>query len=221
MALQIKTIQIPLPHGMGSVNCYLLGKETSFILVDSGSSNARRLLLDELLSAGCEPGSLKLVLLTHGDFDHSGNAAHLHREYAVPLAMHTADAGMVLRGDMFVNRKQPNWLVRKVIPLATGFGRKERFTPDLLVEDGFDLAQYGLRARVLSIPGHSLGSIGILTQAGDLFCGDLFENQSKPRLNTIMDDPSAAESSLSRLRKLRISKVYPGHGEVFEMAQLP
>ncbi len=130
--------------------------------------------MDELAAAGCEPGSLKLVILTHGDFDHSGNAAHLQREYGVPVAMHAADAGMVLRGDMFVNRKQPNWLVRKIIPLATGFGRKERFNPDLLVEDGFDLSKYGIQAKVLSIPGHSLGSIGILTREGDLFCGDLF-----------------------------------------------
>ena len=219
--IQIKTIQIPLPHGMGTVNSYLLIKESIFILIDTGSSNARRYLMDELAAAGCEPGGLKLVILTHGDFDHSGNTAHLQREYGVPVAMHQADAGMVVRGDMFVNRKQPNWLVRRVIPLATGFGRKERFTPDLLVEDGFDLSKFGIHAKVLSIPGHSLGSIGILTQAGDLFCGDLFENQSTPGLNAIMDDKPAAENSLTRLRSLDIRTVYPGHGDGFTMAQLP
>jgi hydroxyacylglutathione hydrolase len=218
--IQIKTIQIPLPYGMGTVNSYLLQDKTDYLLIDSGSSNARRFLMDELAAAGCDPGSLKLVILTHGDFDHSGNAAHLQRNYAVPVAMHAADAGMVMRGDMFVNRKQPIWLVRKVMPLATGFGRKERFKPDLLVEDGFGLSKYGIRAKILSVPGHSLGSIGILTTEGDLFCGDLFENQSKPVLNSIMDDKPAAEKSLSYLQSLHIRKVYPGHGDVFDMARL-
>jgi hydroxyacylglutathione hydrolase len=218
--IQIKLIQIPLPYGMGTVNSYLLKDKTGCLLIDTGSSNAHKYLVDALTAEGCEPGGLKLIILTHGDFDHSGNAAHLQREYAVPVAMHTADAGMVTRGNMFVNRKQPNWLVRKVMPLATGFGRKERFTPDVLVEDGFDLAKYGIRARVLSIPGHSLGSVGILTQEGDLFCGDLFANTGKPGLNSIMDDPTTAEASLARLRSKNIRMVYPGHGEAFEMAGL-
>jgi hydroxyacylglutathione hydrolase len=218
--IQIKHILIPLTLGIGTVNCYLLKEKSGFLLIDSGSSNARKYLLDELTSAGCTPGALKLILLTHGDFDHSGNAAHLQREYAVPVAMHAGDAGMVLRGDMFVNRKQPNWLARKIMPLAAGFGKKERFTPDILVQDGFNLSNFGIKAKVLSIPGHSTGSIGILTHEGDLFCGDLFENQDKPQLNTIMDDPTSAEASLTRLRSLNIRTVYPGHGDDFEMKSL-
>jgi hydroxyacylglutathione hydrolase len=218
--LQITPIQIPLPHGMGRVNCHLLEEKRTFVLVDTGSSNARRFLLDALSAEGCDPGGLKLVLLTHGDFDHSGNAAHLGRAYGIPLAMHPGDIGMVQRGDMFFNRKQPNWLVRKLIPLATGFGRQERFTPEILVEDGFDLSRYGIQAKVLAIPGHSSGSIGILTRDGDLLCGDLFENQSKPRLNRIMDDSQAAQASLARLRNLEIRKLYPGHGYSFELKDL-
>jgi len=217
---QITLIELSLPHNMGTVNCYLLQDKSGFVLIDTGSSNARAELEKALVEAGCKPGDLKLVVLTHGDFDHTGNAAHLHRVYQAPLAMHAADAGMVLRGDMFVNRKQPNWLIRKVLPLATGFGRHERFTPQLLVEEGFDLSKHGIRARVLSIPGHSLGSIGILTKEGELFCGDLFANTTKPGLNGIMDDPTAAEASLARLRGMDIHMVYPGHGESFTLAQL-
>ena len=77
--------------------------------------------------------------------------------------MHRDDAGMAERGDMFVNRKRPNLLVRSLIPLFTGFGAAERFTPDLHLADGDDLAQYGLEAAILSLPGHSRGSVGVLT----------------------------------------------------------
>ena len=44
--------------------------------------------------------------------------------------MHRDDAGMAERGDMFVNRKRPNLLVRSLVPLFTGFDPAERFTPN-------------------------------------------------------------------------------------------
>ncbi len=156
-------------------------------------------------------------MLTHGDFDHSGNAAYLRQAFGAKIAMHRDDAGMGETGDMFVNRKQPNVLIRKLIPLFTGFGKAERFTPDLLLEEGDDLSPYGFDARVLSIPGHSKGSLGVLTAAGDLFCGDLLTNTDKPALNSLIDDLPAAQASLQRLRELGVGTVYPGHGTPFPM----
>ena len=84
--------------------------------------------------------------------------------------------------------------------------------------DGDDLSEYGFDARVLSIPGHSKGSIGVLTAAGDLFCGDLLENAKEPATNSIMDDPAACGASLETLQHFEINTVYPGHGRPFPMA---
>jgi glyoxylase-like metal-dependent hydrolase (beta-lactamase superfamily II) len=137
--------------------------------------------------------------------------------------MHDDDAGMLERGDMFWNRKKGNAfigmnaLVRMIAPILFNFGKSQRCTPDLYVEDGYDLAEYGFDARVLHIPGHSKGSIGILTAAGDLFCGDLFENMGEPALNSIMDDLAAANASVERLKGFEIRTVYPGHGAPFPM----
>ncbi|RLF33000.1 MAG: MBL fold metallo-hydrolase, partial [Thermoplasmata archaeon] len=88
---------------------------------------------------------------------------------------------------------------------------------DLYIDEGYDLSEYGLDAKVLHIPGHSKGSIGILTADGDLFCGDLFENKDKPVLNSIMDDLMAANASVEKLKSLNINTVYPGHGKPFPM----
>ena len=129
--------------------------------------------------------------------------------------MHRDDAGMATDGDMFFNRKQPNVILRKLAPLFIGFGKAQRFTPDVLLEDGDDLSAYGFDARVFSLPGHSKGSIGILTAASDLFCGDLLVNTDKPALNTLIDDMPAAEASLQRLVSLDVGTVYPGHGKPF------
>jgi len=217
MPQEIKTTSLPLPYKLGSVNCYLVETDTGCILIDTGGSNKRAELEKELESAGCKPGNLKLIVLTHGDFDHAGNAAYLRKKFGTKIAMHDDDSGMVERGDMFWNRKKTNILIRIMVPIFFGFGKSERFKPDLTIEDGYNLSEYGFDAQVLHIPGHSKGSIGILTASGDLFCGDLLENTDKPVLNSIMDDLAAANASVEKLKSLEINTVYPGHGKPFPM----
>jgi hydroxyacylglutathione hydrolase len=214
---QIKTISLSLPYRLGSVNCYLIETDAGFVLVDTGSPNGRAKLARELEGAGCTPGDLKLVVITHGDFDHTGNCAFLREKFGTKIAMHPDDSGMVERGDMFSNRQSGNILIRMMTPLLFRFGKSERFVSDLYVEEGYDLSSFGWDAKVLSIPGHSKGSIGILTANGDLFCGDLLASTDGPALNSIMDDLAAAKASVDKLRNLEIGTVYPGHGDPFAM----
>jgi hydroxyacylglutathione hydrolase len=219
MPQEIKTINLSLPYGLGSVNCYLTETDAGYVLIDAGSPNTRAGLEKAFESAGCKPGHLRLIVLTHGDFDHIGNAAYLRGKFGAKIAMHADDSGMAERGDMFWNRQKGNALFRMLIPVLFGFGKSQRFTPDFYVGEGDDLAEYGLDAQVLSIPGHSRGSIGILTAGGDLFCGDLLDNTSEPGLSSIMDDLAAANASVERLKGLAITTVYPGHGQPFPMKE--
>jgi glyoxylase-like metal-dependent hydrolase (beta-lactamase superfamily II) len=217
MPQEIKTIRLSLPYHLGSVNCYLIKTDTGYILIDTGSSNQRASLEKELDRLGCQPGNLKLIAITHGDFDHTGNAAYLRKKFTTKIAMHDDDAGMAERGDMFWNRKKGLFLIRVLAPILFGFPKSDRFKPDLAIKDGYDLSEYGLDAKVLSIPGHSKGSIGILTADGDLFCGDLLAYSDKTFLNSIIDDPAAANASLEKLKSLAINTVYSGHGKPFPM----
>ena len=217
MSIEIKTVSLLLPYKLGSVNCYLIETDISFILIDTGCSNKRTDLEKELESAGCKPDNLKLIVLTHGDFDHTGNAAYLREKLGTKIAIHSGDSGMVEHGDMFWNRKKGNILLGMMARLLFGFGKKERFKPDLYIEDGYNLSGYGFDAKVLHIPGHSKGSIGILTADSNLFCGDLLENKDKPALNSIMDDSAVAKESVKKLKSFKINIVYPGHGKPFPM----
>ena len=217
MLHEIRTISLSLPYKLGSVNCYLIRTDAHFILIDTGCSNKRKDLEKELESMGCKPGNLKLIILTHGDFDHTGNAAYLRKKFDTKIAMHNDDTGMVERGDMFWNRNKGNFLIRKMAPILFRFGKSARFTPDLYMEDGYNFSEYGFDARAVNIPGHSKGSIGILTTDGDLFCGDLLENTDKPGLYSIMDDITAANASVEKLKSLKINTVYPGHGKTFPL----
>ncbi len=214
MTQAIKTIVTS--NILGGVNCYLVKTDTGFILIDTGFSSKRCGLEMELESAGCKPGNLVLILITHADSDHSGNAAFLREKYGAKIGIHRGESEVVERGDMLLSRKQSPFLSRIVLPFFR-LSESDRFKPDLLIEDGYDLSEYGFDARVLHIPGHSNGSVGILTSDGDLFCGDLLINTGKPALNSLMDDPAAANASFESLKRLEIQTVYPGHGKPFPM----
>ncbi len=217
----ITPIQLPLPLNFNRVNSYLVRTDQGLFLVDTGMTNARHQLetaLDHLCS---HPGDLKLIVLTHGDFDHCGNAAYLRSKFNAPIAMHPADAGMLENGDMFWNRKIKNRLLRKLIPLINRIGEENQGKPDIFLEDGMNLMEYGWDAQVLNTPGHSSGSICLLTSTGDLLCGDLLTNSTgKPRLNSVLYDVQAGRASLERLKTMPIKKVYPGHGLPFAWKDL-
>jgi len=210
----IKNIKTIILGGLNG-NCYLLTTEKGFVLIDTGGKSKRRKLEQELASEGCRPGNLFLILLTHGDFDHTGNCAYLREKYGTKIAMHHNDAGMVEQGDMFWNRQTGNIILKKLI---NSFFKITRFKPDFELDESSDLSTYGLNAKVLYLPGHSKGSIGLLTSDKDLFCGDLFTNQKKPGPNSLVDNVDELNDSIDKVKSLDINTVYPGHGQPFQMS---
>lgn len=216
MALEITTINTPFILSI-SVNCYLVNVGDGFILIDTGRARQRAQIEQRLAAAGCQPGKLKLIVLTHGDFDHSGNAAYLRRKYGAPVAIHPDDAGMVERGDMFANRHPPNPIMRALSALLFRLPAADRFTPDVALTPGEDLNAYGFDAKVIALPGHSSGSIGLLTAEGDLFCGDLLANNGNPEVWSIVDDKAKMAASVEVVKGLGVRTVYPGHGLPFAM----
>jgi hydroxyacylglutathione hydrolase len=217
MAQEITTINFNGLLGYGA-NCYLIKMDTGYILIDTGFSPKRADLNKELESAGCKPGNLKLIIITHGHGDHIGNCAYLRAKYTAQVAIHRDDSEMVERGD--IDTHVFNRILLKIIALIAGLGEVERFKPDVYLEEGVELSEYGFDAKVLHLPGHSSGSIGILTNDGDLFCGDLFVNVSKPEKHSIVTDAAAFHASVERLKSLSVNTVYPGHGKPFPGSSL-
>jgi len=80
MPQEIKTINL------GGVNCFLVKTGDGHVLIDTGLPTKRTDIEKELESAGCKPGNLKLIVLTHGDFDHTGNVAYLRKKFGTKIA---------------------------------------------------------------------------------------------------------------------------------------
>ncbi len=208
-------------HYLFGVNSYLLKTETGYFLIDTGIMKKRDQLEKQLNEAGCKTGDLKLIIITHGHLDHVGNAAYLRDKYGAKIAIHSGDSKMVESGDMFVDTK--GGIVIRLVGVfmkILGLSNYEKFTPDIYLEDLQDLSAYGMNAKVIHTSGHSGGSISVLTAEGDLFCGDLFNNNGKPEKASLIQDPQLLDASVERLGALQIATVYPGHGKPFRMEQL-
>jgi hydroxyacylglutathione hydrolase len=209
---------------LAAVNSYLLRAGDGFLLIDTGKPEKRGVLERRLRSAGCAPGHLRLIVLTHGDYDHAGNAAYLRAKFGAPVGMHAADVPRVQTGDWRLGMKpKPDKfpLLFRTMSVFIRPGAFDTFTPDSMLQDGQDLGSFGLDAEVLHLPGHTAGSIGVLTADGDLFCGDLMDAMlGRPGLEFFIDDMPAAEASLARLRQLGVAAVHPGHGKTFKLDQV-
>ena len=181
--MQIKMMQV----GPLGTNCYLLEDEKSKLaaVVDPGGDAPR--ILSQAQADGVE---VKMILLTHAHFDHTGGVAELCASLpGVPVYLHPADAALV-GSDVF-----------PAIGAAT-----------VPYEDG-DTVQLGeLAIQVLHTPGHTPG--GVCLMAGDaLFTGDTLFQGSMGRTDFPGGDLTAMQLSLQRLSQLPPSlAVYPGHG---------
>ena len=207
---------------LGFVNAFLLRAKEGYILIDTGIAQQWTRLETELVKAGCLPAKLKLVIITHGDFDHTGNCAKLQRKYQAKIAMHVADTAMVKAGVPL--QRQTHTLKGKLMQLVgklvSRWSRFDTFDPDILLADGQNLQEYGLAAWVIHTPGHTKGSIAILTETGQLFVGDTLANRGRPEIAPFIQDYPELRDSIAELKRLKATDVYPGHGKPFSFKAL-
>jgi len=211
---------------LGFVNAYLARTPQGFVLVDTGVPDSWDRLCGELAAHGCTKENLKLVVLTHGDMDHIGCARRLWKEWGVPIAAHRGDLAMMATGE------GPK---RRGTSLAIRIGMKLRpfrkpdleatdspyFTPDRFLEDGDSLLPYGWDARVVHGPGHTAGSIAVLTAEGDLIVGDTASNMTRPGPGMLAEDFDEYNRTLTAFHLLPVRTVHPGHGGPFPFEKLP
>ena len=180
--MNIKTMQV----GPLGTNCYLLEDEhtRAAAVIDPGGDGAR--IEAQLLADGAE---LKLILLTHAHFDHTGGVAELHAAHPeVPVFLHPADAAR---------------LGSQVFPPIG--------VPTVPYGDG-DVVKLGdLDIQVLHTPGHTPGGVCLLV--GDaLFTGDTLFQGSMGRIDFEGGSYEDIMASLARLAHLPGDfRVLPGH----------
>ena len=194
----------------GTDNCYIIENENAAVLVDTGAAD----FFDEVL-AECSKYKMRLIVLTHSHFDHAENAAALAEHFEIPVAVHKADL------DIFENYdSQPLMsygLVGKVVlgvSLKVLRNTKVRRPQNLIfVKEGDNLSDYGIETKILELPGHTKGSIGVDVEQKDLLVGDALDNWIKPAVGHLYTDFDVIKQSAQKIKSLGSRTIFYGHGK--------
>lgn len=180
---------------LGWSACYLIttsGGER--LLFDTAGYNERAVIVAKLAERGISPESLDAVILSHLHFDHAANwdlfpkAEILVHERELEYAASPEVDSAVLRFHMQALRAERR--------LRVVSGDTTVLTPGLTL---------------LHVPGHTPGSIALVTE-GAILCGDALKTRwdIQGRLSPPCWDEAAAIHSIEQL-KASGTILYPGH----------
>ena len=87
------------------------------------------------------------------------------------------------------------------------------FLPAVFLEEGDSLAPWGVDAKVVALPGHTAGSIGVDVEDRELVVGDAMMNLFSPSPALIYEDRAAMSSSVEKILRLGPRMLHFGHGK--------
>ena len=209
------------PIHMGLDTVYAV-KGEGVILIDGGAPHKLANFKDGLAKALIQPEEIKLIILTHGHWDHIGSTRDIKQLTGARVLMHEKDmhylaevketsrTGFTLWGKILSTLKI---LISHLIHIPT-------FEVDIVAGDEeLSLSEYGIPGRLICTPGHTWGSVSVLLDSGEVFVGCLAMNLFPLRLNPGLpiwgDDIQLVKNSWKKLLEMGAKTVYPAHGKPF------
>jgi glyoxylase-like metal-dependent hydrolase (beta-lactamase superfamily II) len=209
------------PILLGFDHCYLIQSKGT-VMVDGRAPKKAKEFTKAIEKIGIKTHDIKLIVITHGHWDHIGSAKEIIELTGAKIAMH---------------HLEKEWLEKSMKPMPPGVttwgnilnGIVRMFLPlihipetnvDIVIgNEGLSLNEYGIPGKVIYTPGHSFGSVSILLKTGEAFVGDMAMNKFplrfSPGLPIFAEDQVKLRESWKLLLDQGVKMIYPAHGKPF------
>jgi len=211
---------------LGLNSCYLIrGKYV--VMIDGGMPKKLKVFKRVLIILDINPSDIKLIVLIHSHFDHSGSAQEIREFTGAKIAIYESERTYLEDGGMIIP-KGVNIYGKITQPLFFPIFKKKsfpKFTPAILITDKpYLLNEFGIDGYIIHTPGHTIGSISVILDSGEAFVGCMAHNGFPFRLRPGLPIYAQDINTIKKYWKLLIDKgvkmVYPGHGKPFPVEVL-
>ena len=200
----------------GYFNLHVIKGEDGDVLIDTGF-----IFMKNKIKRWLSKFDIKMVILTHGHVDHIWNANYIKDLYDCKIAMSEVEVSNIN------NSKATSQPMKKKYVKWTklmNFGMK-KFNPkdidvDVLLHNNQIIDKYGLNLKIIDLPGHTIGSIGVLYK-NYLFVGDSMVNRKKcPGVAYQNQSNAAAVMSYDKIVNMNPKIVFVGHDREVRLEKL-
>jgi glyoxylase-like metal-dependent hydrolase (beta-lactamase superfamily II) len=166
--------------------------------------------LDKLLNGN----ELDFLVITHTHYDCVENVSAIKKKYSPAIIIHKKEAEYLSEG---TSAPLPEWAYKIGAKINNCPTVKHYFDPvnaDIVVDDELNLSPFGINGRIISTPGHSVGSTSIIVDNIALVCSALSGMKKKPYAKSINVASIEAENTWQKLISLGLERYIPRHGNV-------
>ncbi|MBI9106648.1 MAG: MBL fold metallo-hydrolase [Spirochaetales bacterium] len=199
--------------------CYLIKTRNGYIMADTGFPGKADILWNFLEEREIAPESIKLIIITHGHFDHTGSLSEIKEKTGASILINQSE-GLLLKKGISPPVILTNKWIRKLSRLDKDLVVPQ-VIPDIMVDGNFTLTDYGLDARVIHTPGHTAGSLSVIIEGRDAIVGDLAMNfgllSRFSYIPIIAVNMKEVYQSWRKIIDMGVQTIYPAHGKVISI----
>ncbi|MHA1552626.1 MAG: MBL fold metallo-hydrolase, partial [Candidatus Heimdallarchaeaceae archaeon] len=201
----------------------LLKGKNGYIQMDAGYGWSVKKYLKLLKKNNIKPDEIKLIIVNHAHADHTGGLKKLKEITNAKILVHEDDADYLRKG--ISTDIVPISLFAKLAAMSMpeSFKIYDPIEPDIVIQDEYSLEDFGVKAKVIHTPGHTAGTISLITEKGTAFIGCCAQGlpfKLSPGLPALAQDINLVYSSWQRLIDEGVTKAFISHGKSISVPKM-